>query len=376
MGQTTMTDLPKHYKISPSSCYRIEKCPGSLILSEGIESESSDYAEEGTKAHSLLEECLVLCLEKVCHGERELREAVQIALDWINNLLRTEAVIQCGIEYKAPHAQIEGCGGTVDFFAVYPNANGYTLHIVDYKHGAGVYVDHVRNRQMMTYAAIWLSNNSESNISEIAMTIIQPRCFDADPIRTYTCSIREIDQWENKLRSLIGSTKLEAGDHCRWCPAKMVCPKIKEHSLEMAKVEFGEEPIEKIEDEINWLVELNKLSGTIRNVLEEVEKRLQKHLLAGNVVPGYRLVEKFGHRKWRVSDEHLEEFFKQNGLTEEEYRKVEFVSPATIEKLLGKKVKLADLVEKPKLTPGIAPAEEPGKTYLPGSEFNKIEDIW
>lgn len=369
---------PKHYKISPSSCYRIEQCPGSLILSDGVESESSEYADEGTKAHSLLEECLVLGLDRVICDNREMREAVQIALDWINNLMRSNAIMFHAIEYKAPHADIEGCGGTVDVLFVYPNATGNTLHIIDYKHGAGVYVDHVRNRQMQTYAGIWLSNNPNSNITEVAMTIIQPRCFESpEPCRTYVSPVYEIDQWENKLRSLIGSTKLKAGDHCRWCPAKLICPKIKEHALELAKEQFEETAHLTPEDEINWLVELASLGDCIKNVLTEVEARIQAHLTQGRVVPGYRLVERYGHRKWRVSNENLEQFFKLNGLEEHEYKTTEFVSPAQIEKLLGKKVKLADLVEKPKLPPGIAPAEATGKTYKPGSEFSvSIEDIW
>jgi hypothetical protein len=373
-----MTDQPKHYKISPSSCYRIEQCPGSVILSDGIESESSEYADDGTKAHGLGEECLLLGLDRVECENREMREAVQIYVDFVNNLIANKEILFSGIEYKAPHADIENCGGTVDFFCVYPNGKGNTLHIVDYKHGAGVYVDHVRNRQMQTYAGIWLSNNPDANITEVAMTIVQPRCFESpEACRTYVSPVWEIDQWENKLRSLIGSTKLKAGDHCRWCPAKLVCPKIKEHALELAKEEFSDFDTITPEDEINWLVELASLGDCIKNVLNEVESRIQSHLQAGRVVPGYRLVERFGHRKWSVANEDLEEFFREHGLEEHEYKSTEFASPAQIEKLLGKKVKLADLVEKPKLPPGIAPAEAPGKTYKPGSEFTiSIEEIW
>lgn len=39
--------------------YRWSKCPGSVKLSEGIESRSSAFAEEGTKAHELGEKWLL-----------------------------------------------------------------------------------------------------------------------------------------------------------------------------------------------------------------------------------------------------------------------------------------------------------------------------
>ena len=49
---------PAHSKIGASSMKRWQACPGSVKLSEGIESRSSVFAEEGTKAHELAEKWL------------------------------------------------------------------------------------------------------------------------------------------------------------------------------------------------------------------------------------------------------------------------------------------------------------------------------
>src|SRR5690606_23962457 len=40
------------------SMHRWSRCPGSVRLSEGLENRSSRYAEEGTAAHTLAEQCL------------------------------------------------------------------------------------------------------------------------------------------------------------------------------------------------------------------------------------------------------------------------------------------------------------------------------
>ncbi|MCH8328897.1 MAG: DUF2800 domain-containing protein, partial [Nanoarchaeota archaeon] len=45
---------PIHSKIGASSMYRWSNCPGSVKLSEGMTSESSIYAIEGTAAHEVV----------------------------------------------------------------------------------------------------------------------------------------------------------------------------------------------------------------------------------------------------------------------------------------------------------------------------------
>lgn len=371
-----MTDQPEHYPISPSSCYRIERCPGSVKLSMGIESKSSEYADQGTEAHSVAETTLSLGLAKVDCDDLEMKVAVQIYVDFVYSIINKEPE-EYGIEYKAPHAEIPNFGGTVDFYAIYTENGKRILHVVDYKHGAGKFVDHVRNRQMQSYAAIWLSNNFEKNVSVARMTIVQPRSFECDePVRTYETNVGEIYAWENLLRSLIGSNFLRAGDHCNWCPAKLVCPEMKKQALRVAQSEFSPglpEP-EKIQDEISWLLELDRMGDTLKATIEDARRRIQELLMRGVPVPGFKLVEKVGNRKWSVSDEELEEIFEMIGVERSEYVESSFVSPAKADKLLGKKL-VAKLTERPKLTVAVSEAESPGKPFTPGSEFTVIEDI-
>ena len=50
-----------HALLSPSSSHRWLKCPASVALSKDMPDETSEYAEEGTKAHRLAE---LYCLKE------------------------------------------------------------------------------------------------------------------------------------------------------------------------------------------------------------------------------------------------------------------------------------------------------------------------
>ena len=54
-----MTVKPKHAKLAPSASSRWMNCPASIALEAKYpELPESEYAEEGTAAHSLAERCL------------------------------------------------------------------------------------------------------------------------------------------------------------------------------------------------------------------------------------------------------------------------------------------------------------------------------
>jgi len=50
--------LPDHSPLGASAMYRWLPCPGSVQLAVGHNEEPSDYAKEGTDAHSLAQLCL------------------------------------------------------------------------------------------------------------------------------------------------------------------------------------------------------------------------------------------------------------------------------------------------------------------------------
>lgn len=371
-----MDNQPLHFPIAPSSAERIERCPGSVKLSVGLESKSTAYADDGTEAHGVAETHLRQGLVKVVHPDPVTRVAVQKYLDFCFEILAKEGLEEHGIEFKKPHAEIADFGGTVDFFAVYVENGIRYLHVVDYKHGVGKFVDHVRNRQMQSYAAIWLSNNTDTRIDRVRMSIVQPRSFECDvPCRTYETDVSEIYAWENLLRSVIGSNFLRAGSHCQFCPAKLVCPKIKEHTLKIAQTEFlgGHPEPEKVQDELEWLLEIDRVGDAVKGAIEAAKQRILELLQLGIPVPGYKLVEKLGNRKWKLPDEELESFFELLGVERKDYVESSIISPAAADKLVGKEI-VNTLCIRPALSVTVTDADSPGKPFKPGSEFSNIDN--
>ena len=375
-----MSDEKFHYRISPSATSRIEKCPGSLRLSDGVPSKSSKYADEGTLAHSVGEIALRTG-EAPKHDSPEIVEAITHYVQFCRSILYSNLVVDYAVEYRSEHATILGFGGTVDFFCIYEEDSKKVLHIVDYKHGAGVFVSEKENRQLMSYAAICLSNHANIGIEKVVMSIVQPRAKDCqEPIRTWECSVEEILIWETELQNAIAKNDLVTGDHCRWCPAKLLCPAIRDVAFQAAQTEFEvirttkDEKV--IEDQVGWLLELDRMSSAIKSVLEEVRPTLLWLMQQGTKIPEMKAVKAFSNRSWGVSNEELKSFFQNAGLQESDYMESEFISPAKAEKLLGVGT-IDSLTTRRETGLRVVPASEKGEPVnLDVFSDNSFESIW
>ena len=71
------------------------------------------------------------------------------------------------------------------------------LHIVDFKYGAGVWVNAKSNSQLKYYAvgAVLMINKP---IARISMTVVQPRFAKGDPVRSTTISVVELAEWVDR----------------------------------------------------------------------------------------------------------------------------------------------------------------------------------
>lgn len=88
-----------------------------------------------------------------------------------------------------------------------------------------------------------------------------------------------------------------------------------------------------------YLVNIVARAKGIRSFLSDVEEYMESRLLAGEEIPGVKLVDgREGNREWRNSTE-AEVFLKNQGLKEAERFKFVLRSPAEIEKMLKDKLK-------------------------------------
>lgn len=380
-----------HARLGPSGAKRWMTCPGSIALSEGIVPVTSPYAEEGNRAHELGERCLRSGADpdsfvgEIVGGDTVVDEsmAANVAL-YVNHCREfMTAGWEWWIEEMVTLAALnppEEMFGTSDFFAY--NAERQRLKVVDMKFGQGVVVEVVDNVQTMTYALGAALALGQRPITDVEMTIVQPRAPHADgPIRTQVISYLDLIEFAGQLMAAARATQqpdapLVAGEHCRFCPASGACPAQQQHALEVAQIDFAIEeakpvapatvPLAQIAE---WLPKLD----VIEDWISACRARVKAALLAGEEVPGWKLVPTRATRKWANADAaaaaleaaHVSEIFEPR----------ELKSVAQIEKLVGKKafksLPIHDQIVKASTGVKIAPEADPtpGVNVTAGSEF-------
>jgi hypothetical protein len=323
--------MAAHSKIGASSFYRWSACPGSVKLSEGIPSKPSEYAQEGTLAHAHAE--YRLANDKWADEiDLEMKAALEIYVDYV---LETAKGRTLKIEQKFDLTTIHpGMFGTSD--AVVYDYNLKKLWVIDLKYGQGIPVDVKDNGQLKYYAlGAMLSLGYPCNTIEIV--IVQPRAFHAEgPIRSQELNFTDLLDFSADLKEYAVKTEeanapLNSGDHCRFCPAAHLCPKLQEEALEVAKVDFssGVYAPEKLAE---VLAKLPTLEAFIKNVKEFAHREAME----GKPIPGFKLVEGRTAQKW-IDDSEVENFLLiQHGLDYTQVYEKKIKSPSAIKKMLKK----------------------------------------
>lgn len=251
MPQTSNHSERKHSKYSASGSERWEACPGSVNLSEGLPDKSSPWAEEGTKAHEVLEQILIASkaigahrvfypkfsrsvpTEMIVHGTH----AANLILGEWGNRPDAELMVENRVVLDWIHPEMFGTfdGAVIDPFD--------TLHVYDYKYGAGHAVSAADNLQMAFYA-VGLAHLFDWNFKRIRMWIVQPRIRGYDGPTFWEVPTMELKtKWVDRFRRAVDRVEREPetyveGSHCHWCKAKRICPLKTEGRIEKAKSIF------------------------------------------------------------------------------------------------------------------------------------------
>ena len=355
-----------HALLSASSSHRWLACPPSARLCENYEDTGSEYAQQGTDAHSLCEHKLKLALsmettdptESLSFYDEEMEECACGYAEYVLSLVE-EAKKNCKdpvvlIEQKLDFSRFVKDGfGTGDCVVI---ADG-TLYIIDYKHGKGEEVSAAENPQMMLYAlgALELFDGIY-DIDTVRMAIYQPRLENVS-----VCVMAKDDllQWaHNDLMAKAklaydGEGEFNAGGHCQFCKAKAVCRKRAEYNLELARYDF-EMPATLEDDEIAAiLIKADKLAAWAADVKEFALQQA----LSGVKYDGFKIVEGRSNRKY-TDENAVADTVKKAGYDPYEPK---LLGITAMEKLLGKK-KFADilngLVEKPQGKPALVPESD------------------
>lgn len=378
--------MAAHSRIGASSASRWMACPGSVALSAAIESKSSSYADEGTRAHELAEKCLRAGRRADSRDfdknvSREMVDAVNV---YIDDVLGNVDYASVWFEYKFHLKEVdEDCFGTAD--CVSYDESTRTLHVRDLKYGKGVIVDPVENPQGLYYAlGAYLSLGKP--ISRVIISIIQPRGEHPDgPIRRWETDAWRLIEFAAELKASIARVRaadapLVAGKQCRFCPVAATCPELYRQAQLTASHEF---------EVIDLTQPLPDPAGMDSAELGRRLKQLAHLRVYGKAIEAFayaeaghnripndfKLVDKRPVRKWVDPDTakaQLRQWFTEDFdklLTEPELK-----TPAQVEKVLGKRHKddIAELIEKKSSGTKLVPLSEGGDA-VDVDEFEVVE---
>lgn len=387
-----------HCTLGASSAGRWLKCAGSVNLINQVAPErfTSIYAAEGTVAHQVASDFLLAMITPdsnlqaadPINREGEMIEGSNMAFEVTQEMIEavlmyTDFICQL-IEEHEPHAddmwiekKVELAGidtdgkrrfGTVDFGMHVPFTK---LIVADFKYGAGHKVEADGNLQAMDYALGMLRSLPEDlqrEIPEIWIYIIQPRCVGGG-IELFIISRVDLMNHEPIILEGIEATKqpdaqLVPGDHCDqyFCPAKNVCPAFENQIQNAVGTAFANIVLD---DETNHVVEnqlpvpltltpermgiIYKNLPMLKSWIKEMEAHMQYSTQSGAPptdefgMPLAKLVKKKTNRAWKPGAEA--ELKRQHGAAI--YSDPKMLTPAQLEKKLGRNVDLSDHYENP-----------------------------
>lgn len=349
--------------VGGSTAKRVINCPGSVALVQKMPPQpSSKYADEGTLLHDTIADVLhnldnpQTFLGRV-HNEQVLTQELiddklMVALKLLDEVDPNQEMVY-EVEQRVGFGDIlPGVFGSTDLIG----RIGSRAIVLDWKFGDGVAVDAVENPQLMFYAAAAMRTEGSKwafeGADEIECIIIQP-----PTIRRWVTTPKRIAEFEQQLVAAVKTAlkpdaPLMHGDHCRWCAAKPICPRMTGAVDRALKVQ-----LESIDAATlgKYLQNAELLEEWIKDLRALAHRMLEKNV----PVPGYKLVSKRATRKW-TDEQAARKALLDMGLKESVVVETSIMSPAQAEKALKKR--FSELPE------GLIKSESSGTTLAPESD--------
>lgn len=358
------------------------------------EETTSEYAKEGTGLH----EAMAWLLENDEEPESVVDRKFAGVL--VTPTLYTEAIIPAldgfdaycdkvfeedgedlvfTVEERCQLPGIPGAFGTSDIIG----KTSKRIVIWDWKFGAGVSVSPYENNQLRFYARAAAHTKSEwfgfpdgekpghpPMDTRVDLIISQPRIGDGEP-QVWTTTYGDLEEFRWRLVAAVSEAvgpkpSIKRGDHCKWCEAKHVCPakqqlaqRILERVDEAAEThaeEVGDEAFDMDaatvlkaqevqftpQDLADWLQDADNVEAWVKWVRALAFEEMK----AGREVTGKELEQGLGNAAWTADFKTVDRRLASYGLSVEDRRVVNAISPTAARKLLKGDEKNSELLEK------------------------------
>lgn len=395
--------MQEHARLSPSSAHRWMHCPGSLALEESLPKKGGDtgseFSREGTAAHELAQWALTEdkdCADYIgrftANGweiTRAMAEDVQVYVDRIHDYAEGNTLF---VEQRIDFSEVVNVPdsfGTGD--AVIITSDSRELQIHDLKFGRGVQVFAEWNEQLIIYALGELHKYSLiHDFDRVRLVIHQPRL---NHLSEWDITPEELVEFSTKLRlaakeaihyAANGNEKgwpkdlhFNPGEkQCRWCKAAALCPALSEEVRKTVGDDFDYVTDTSVEPPASFPPQILATKMNAIDLIESwckaVRAEVERHLIAGTEVSGYKLVQgKQGNRAW-TDEKEVETHFKSMRLTLEEMYDFKLISPTAAEKQFKdtprKWKKIQEFITRAPGKPSVAPVSDKRPPLAPVSD--------
>lgn len=402
-----MVDFAKQLKkprldLNPSSADRWTTCTASpkflLENADKLPIQDTVFSQEGTTAHEVASAFLQgrepnvkdpYCCPVPVNKEMRLH-----GWDYAEYVLglKNGDFAELLVEQKLPLWYMPGRNAIVDAAVI----NHDSLHIVDYKYGAGVVVSPIDSLQATIYAKSIIVAQKLKLPPDFPVTIhiYQPRgraSVDA-PFHVWETTLYGVESLagfveRSAAKVLLGGSDLvfaPSDKACQWCPAKGSCTaRIRHLTGDIKALAVIDNTTPKLP--LANTISTDQLSAIVKHKdqlvkwLNDAEAYALQFMKGGGKLPGFKLVTSRGGNRYWSNPKAAEKLLLKTILKREEVIEEKVIGPAAAEKLLGKdkfNVALANLVAKPPGQPVIAPMDDKREECLVDgkTEFDSLEE--